>query len=118
MNPQLKSVLELHAAWYAEKFGEIRPEWYLFPGRKGKPKAGERRPLDPTVPMQSINSSWERVRTAAGLSCRLHDMRHTAATKMAEAGVPESTMLAIMGQMSRPCSSATVTFGWLRSGKP
>jgi intergrase/recombinase len=28
-------------------------------------------------------------------------MRHTVATKMAEAGVPESTMLAIMGHMSR-----------------
>ena len=30
-----------------------------------------------------------------------HDLRHTAATKMAEADVPESTMLAIMGHMSR-----------------
>lgn len=29
------------------------------------------------------------------------DLRHTAATKMAEAGVPESTMLAIMGHVSR-----------------
>ena len=28
-------------------------------------------------------------------------MRHTAATKMAEAGIPESTMLALMGHMSR-----------------
>jgi len=33
--------------------------------------------------------------------CRLHDLRHTAATKMAEAGTPESTMLALMGHMSR-----------------
>ncbi len=33
--------------------------------------------------------------------CRLHDLRHTAATKMAEAGIPESTMLALMGHMSR-----------------
>ena len=32
---------------------------------------------------------------------RLHDLRHTAATKMAEAGVPESTMLSLMGHMSR-----------------
>ena len=28
-------------------------------------------------------------------------MRHTVCTKMAEAGVPESTMLSIMGHMSR-----------------
>jgi integrase len=32
---------------------------------------------------------------------RGRNSRHTAATKMAEAGVPESTMLAIMGHMSR-----------------
>jgi integrase len=35
------------------------------------------------------------------VSCRLHDLRHTVATKLAEAGVPESTMLSLMGHMSR-----------------
>ena len=32
---------------------------------------------------------------------RLHDLRHTFATRLAENGVPESTMLALMGHMSR-----------------
>jgi integrase len=41
------------------------------------------------------------LREKAGVSCRLHDLRHTAATKMAEAGIPESTMLSLMGHMSR-----------------
>jgi integrase len=38
----------------------------------------------------------------AGVKCRLHDMRHTVATKMAE-GTPEITMLALLGlgHMSR-----------------
>jgi site-specific recombinase XerD len=31
----------------------------------------------------------------------MHDLRHTVATKLAEAGVPESTMLSLMGHMSR-----------------
>jgi hypothetical protein len=35
------------------------------------------------------------------VDCVWHDLRHTVATKMAEAGVPESTMLALMGHMSR-----------------
>ncbi|MCU1339662.1 MAG: phage integrase family protein [Bryobacterales bacterium] len=102
MNADIKAVLEMHASWYADvkRFGEIKPEWFVFPGRKGRPKKGEKR-LDPMAPMQSITSSWEKVRTAAKVSCRLHDLRHTAATKMAEAGIPESTMLAIMGHMSR-----------------
>jgi integrase len=103
MNADIKAVIEMHASWYADakRFGEIKPDWFVFPGRKGRPKKGEKRALDPTLPMQSMTASWERVRIAASVSCRLHDLRHTAATKMAEAGVPESTMLAIMGHMSR-----------------
>jgi integrase len=48
-----------------------------------------------------MKTAWATLRKRAGVICRLHDLRHTAATKMAEAGVPESTMLAIMGHMSR-----------------
>jgi hypothetical protein len=43
----------------------------------------------------------EPLRKRAGVQRRLHDLRHTAETKMAEAGVPESTMLALLGHMSR-----------------
>lgn len=102
MNPDLKTALEMHAAWYADPkhFGEIRPDWFVFPGRKGRPTKDEPRPLDPTIPSKSINTSWERLRERAGVRCRLHDLRHTAATKLAEAGVSESTMKAIMGHMS------------------
>lgn len=103
MNADLRAVLDLHASWYsdAKRFGQIRPEWYVFPGRRGRPKNGALRALDPTIPIGSISTSWERVRKLAGLQCRLHDLRHTVATKMAEAGLPESTMLALLGHMSR-----------------
>ena len=37
----------------------------------------------------------------AGIQCRIHDLRHCAATKLAEAGVSEGPMKALMGQMSR-----------------
>ena len=40
-------------------------------------------------------------RLDCGVDCRLHDLGHTFATTLAENGVPESTMLALMGQMSR-----------------
>jgi integrase len=71
----------------------------VFPGRQGKGTSP--RPLDPTRPVGDITSAWDTLRERCGVQCRLHDLRHTAATKMAEAGVPESTMLAIMGHMSR-----------------
>jgi integrase len=97
----MTAVLAEHAAWYKRKIGEIRPEWYVFPGRARKAKKGELRPLDPTKPIGDLTSAWDTLRERCGVHCRLHDLRHTAATKLAEAGVPESTMLAIMGHMSR-----------------
>jgi integrase len=92
------TVLTEHVAWYSRKVGQPKPDWFVFPGRVGR---DDTRPLDPTRPIGDITSGWGTLRKRAGVQCRLHDLRHTAATKMAEAGVPESTMLAIMGHMSR-----------------
>ena len=84
-----------YLSWYVSKLGEIRPEWHVFPF-SNRPK-----PVDPTRPVTSIKRAWESVRKAANVECRFHDLRHTVYTTMAEAGVPESTMKAIMGHMSR-----------------
>lgn len=94
INAELFEVLAFHAKWFIDRFGETKPEHYLFPF--GKPT-----PSDPMKPITDITGAWDTLRKRAGVECRLHDLRHTAATKMAEAGVPESTMLALMGHMSR-----------------
>lgn len=94
INHELAQVLAHHAAWFAERFGETRPSDYLFPW-------GSPFPVDPSRPTTTMKKAWENLRKGAGVSCRLHDLRHTAATKMAEAGVAESTMLSLMGHMSR-----------------
>lgn len=62
---------------------------------------GSAQPTEPDKPVTAISSGWDLVRSLSGVSCRLHDLRHTFCTRLAEAGVPESTMLALMGQMSR-----------------
>ena len=51
--------------------------------------------------MTGVKHAWETLREEAGISCRLYDLRHTFATRLAENGVAESTMLALMGHMSR-----------------
>ena len=94
MNSELFAVLSAHADWFTDRFGKSEPGHYLFPF--GKPT-----PSDPTRPITDVTGAWDALRERAGVWCRLHDLRHTAATKMAEAGVPESTMLALMGHMSR-----------------
>jgi integrase len=94
INDELASILAAHLARHEEQFGELKPERYLFPW--GKPL-----PSDPTRHATDITWGWDQLRKATGVSCRLHDLRHTFATRLAENGVPESTMLALMGHMSR-----------------
>jgi len=94
MSANLKAVLEQHAAWYTQKLGPLRPNWYVFP------HSNRLAPDDPTRPVTSMKSAWQSVRAAANVTCRLHDLRHSFCTKLAEAGVSEGTMMDIMGHMS------------------
>lgn len=94
INDDLAGVLANHRAWFVEHFGEPEPDQAVFP-------FGSPQPTYPNRPVTDISSGWDLVRKLAGVSCRLHDLRHTFCTRLAEAGVPESTMLALMGHMSR-----------------
>lgn len=91
--PDLRAILERHKHDWTLLLGTPEPAHYLFPW--GSP------PSDPCRPVTTVKTSWAKLRRAAGVQCRLHDLRHTFATQLAEAGVPESTMLALMGHMSR-----------------
>jgi integrase len=94
INYDLASILGTHRVWFKERFGEPSPEHYLFPW--GKPV-----PSDPMHHATDITWGWDQLRKTTGVSCRLHDLRHTFATALAERGVSESTMLSLMGHMSR-----------------
>lgn len=94
INSDLAKLMAAHRTWFVERFGEPHPDHCVFPW--GKPH-----PSDPNRPVTDISSGWNTVRATSGVSCRLHDLRHTFCTRLAEAGVPESTMLALMGHMSR-----------------
>jgi integrase len=94
INEQLAEVLASHRVWFTANFGELRPEYYLFP-------SGAPFPIDPSKPVQEVKKAWGTLQRKSGVRCRMHDLRHTVATRMAEAGVPEGTMLALLGHMSR-----------------
>ena len=94
LSGELFEVLKKHADWFTRRFGETRPEYYLFPFGQSSPK-------DPTRPTLSIKKSWYTALRDSGVKCRFHDLRHTALTKMAEVGVPESVMMALAGHLSR-----------------
>ena len=81
-------------------------EHYLFPASRCKHtkegyEAGSGY-YDPTKPMVSWRSGWRTLTTNAGLKgLRFHDLRHHSITKLAEAGVPDQTLMAIAGHVSK-----------------
>jgi integrase len=95
MSPELLDTISGRVAWLEKTFGKLQPDWYLFPFCE------RTRPIDPTRQVTTLKTSWESVRAAAKVECRLHDLRHTAATKMAENDTPEATMKALLGHMSQ-----------------
>lgn len=94
--PELKTILLAHRSWIEKKLGAApQPEHYLFPfANRGKP-------VDPERPCTNIASAWWSVRDAAGVSCRLHDLRHTYATRLLEAGNSEAVVRDMMGHVDQ-----------------
>jgi integrase len=45
-------------------------------------------------------SAWRSILKQAGIKARFHDLRHTAVTTMAEAGLPDLTIMAQVGHVS------------------
>lgn len=90
----------------AQLINAAEPEHYVFPWH------GREQKIDPTKPITSWRSAWRSIRHKAarndedeviypGLqSVRFHDLRHTAWTTMAEKGLPESTIMAQVGDIS------------------
>ena len=94
LNSSLFEVLSSYSAWYREKFGEVRAEWYVFPF--GKPS-----PSDPTRPVTTLKTAWNNVRTNAQVKGRWHDNRHTLITDLAESGAGDQTIMDIAGHVSK-----------------
>ncbi len=86
--------------------GATEPEHFLLPTllemhTRGNDPLHGGAGYDPTHPMSSWETEWERLRKAAGLgSARFHDLRHTYVTRAAEAGVPIPVIEAQVGHLS------------------
>jgi integrase len=101
LNDTLFVALTDHARWYTNRFGTARPNWYIFPGRIGRPGEGRERPYDPTRPVTSFKTAWKNVKAQVGMAGRLHDARHTLVTELAENGAGDQTIMDIAGHVSR-----------------
>ena len=94
MNETAIAALVAHAIWYTRRFGECRPEWFVF-------AFGTPLPKDPTRPITSFKTAWSKVRQKAGVKGRWHDNRHTLVTELAESGAGDEVIMSIAGHVSR-----------------
>ncbi len=95
LNGDLLKALKDHAAWYLDKFGETRGEWFVFPF--GKPQ-----PTDPTRGTTTFKTVWAGVKKDAGVTGRWHDNRHTFITDLAESGkASDETIRDLAGHVSK-----------------
>jgi integrase len=94
LNETAIAAMKVHAAWYTKRFGQCRPEWFVFPFGKPLPK-------DPTRPITSFKTAWSKVRLKAGVKGRWHDNRHTLVTELAESGAGDEVIMSIAGHVSR-----------------
>jgi integrase len=86
--------------------GATAPQSYLLPAFRYKHTQEDQdvtgRGYDPTRPMGGWRTAWRSLTKAAGLPrLRFQDLRHHGITRLAEVGVPEQTLMAIAGHVSR-----------------
>ena len=105
--PLNDEAFDILVEWHS-RFECPQPDHYVFPSERYCFRGDKSRltgavavyDIDPTKPMGSWKTAWTTCRKAAGVWCRLHDLRHTFISALGEAGVPESTLKAIAGWMS------------------
>ena len=106
-------------SFWATHFPERKPEHYVFPaeryGAAGDRFCAKAYDVDPSKPIGSIKEAWEAAKLRAGkilkgeteeadpkekfapLVCRFHDLRHTAVSRMLNAGIPIAKVAKIAG---------------------
>jgi integrase len=93
----------------AERFGPVEQDHYVFPANKSVAVFNDKEIVgrkyivfDPTRPIGGWRRAWRNLRDKAGIkNFRFYDTRHHAITELGEAGVPEQTMMAIAGHVSK-----------------
>ena len=117
LNSRIMNILELWAA----RFPKRQPTHFVFPREKygaagrtddfGFTGGVVTYDTDPTEPIGNWKEAWEMAKKRAGailgggatdkeaepLKCRFHDLRHTAVTRLLEAGIPYPVVASIMG---------------------
>ena len=101
-------------AW-ATHFPNRKPEHYVFPsegvGLATDDPVVTTHHTKPCVPIGDVQRAWERARRVAGVTVRFHDLRHTACTRMLEAGTPLMVVGQLLGWTAGTVASMAKRYG-------
>ena len=100
---------------WANQFPDRQPEHYVFPSERYG-AAGDAFEVcayrtNPLRPIGSFKKAWQAAKRQARVTCRFHDLRHTACTRMLEGGVPFSVVAAVMGWSPATTSRMVKRYG-------
>jgi integrase len=105
-------------AW-ATNFPERKQENFVFPsehyGFAGDNCRPHAKTNHPDTPIGEIKSAWEAAKTKANVSCRFHDLRHTACTRMLERGASLPIVASIMGWSPSTTAKMAKRYGHIGS---
>jgi integrase len=105
--PLNQTALAALKAW-RQNFKNVQPSHYVFPseryGLKGEDgyKNGTVAVYNrnPEQPIGSWKVAWDSCRKASKVSCRLHDLRHTFISRLAEGQTADQTIKSLAGHVS------------------
>jgi integrase len=86
--------LPVHYVFPSERYGLDGEEGY----QHGTVAVWNR---NPEKPIGSWKVAWGACRKLAGIQCRLHDLRHTFVSRLADGQTADHTIMALAGHMSR-----------------
>lgn len=93
---------------WAARFSNRLPQAFVFPSCENGKICQDR-------PIANWRTAWRKICKAAGLpQLRFHDLRHTAATKLLENGVPYATVAQILGWSPTTAVRMAKRYGHIR----
>ena len=112
--------LTLAMRTWANRFPARESSHYVFPAEQyGRPGTKSKKPgtyhADPTTPIGSWKTAWKNARTKAVVSCRFHDLRHSAVTRLLEGGVSFPIVASLLGWSPSTTTKMAKRYGHIGS---